>query len=522
MRVLIAVPPSLFPATGPAFIAASLKRAGHQVGGCIYKSRRELRQCLGEKRYDVFMTGGLCTQFYAIRDMVREAKKVGAITVVGGGIVTAEPALMLRAIGAHYAVLGQGEATAVELLDVLQKGLHPNQVDGIGMFYQLAEPTGRWYKQTDPRKDTANLDSLPFPDYDVFDFRSQLDLMRPSDRSMLSIVDYPREYPLVASRACPYHCTFCYHTSGYNYRCRSILSIMEELRLVVPKYNINLVFIIDELFSANEQRMAEFCTEFNKLREATPWELRWTCGLHVSTVTKPMLDMMRGSGCYLIGYGFESASQTVLTSMRKQATPAQIAFAVKESAARGIIGLGNFIFGDRAETLETAEETLSFWRKYWKTGIYIGTIAHCPNSPNYQYAIRLGLIRNRLRHAVKRLWEPLNITSMSNKDFARLIVRLMRVNSMESPWAVPIKRDFWQVTVRCPHCQQIVFYQNFKLSRWGKSDVYCRECHGRFFISTRLRCWTQHILARVFLHGWLPFYIHKYLTRLRARVERKA
>ena len=91
------------------------------------------------------------------------------------------------------------------------------------------------FVETPCRPEIEDLDALPLPDYEVFGYREHLDAMKPSDRDMLNIFDEPREYPLIASRSCPYKCSFCYHPSGYKYRRRSLDSIMAEIEEVVKE-----------------------------------------------------------------------------------------------------------------------------------------------------------------------------------------------------------------------------------------------------------------------------------------------
>src|ERR1035437_7207748 len=116
MRILIGVPPSVFPATGPAYVAAMLKREGHQVVGHVLQGSWQFRGMVHNGQYDLVMSGGVSSQLGEIRSMLDIARQEGVTTVVGGGIVSAEPELMTREINPDYAILGQGEVTAVELV----------------------------------------------------------------------------------------------------------------------------------------------------------------------------------------------------------------------------------------------------------------------------------------------------------------------------------------------------------------------------------------------------------------------
>jgi hypothetical protein len=69
MRVLISVPRSDIPAAGPAYVAATLKQAGHSVTGHLFKSAEAFREVI-RNGYDIMATGGLCSQFKEMKCMV--------------------------------------------------------------------------------------------------------------------------------------------------------------------------------------------------------------------------------------------------------------------------------------------------------------------------------------------------------------------------------------------------------------------------------------------------------------------
>ena len=83
MKVLISVPHSEIPAAGPAYVAATLKQAGHSVTGHLFQNREGFRRLL-RSGFGIMATGGLCSQFREIKAMVEIAHQEGVKTVVGG------------------------------------------------------------------------------------------------------------------------------------------------------------------------------------------------------------------------------------------------------------------------------------------------------------------------------------------------------------------------------------------------------------------------------------------------------
>src|SRR5208337_2623049 len=97
---------------------------------------------------------------------------------------------------------------------------------------------------------------------------------------------------------------------------------------------------------------------------------------------------MQAAGCIFIGYGLESASPTVLRSMKKRITVDQILRAIRLTEKVGLGVQGNFIFGDIAETPETFQETMDFFNQWCKDLIvHLGSVTPYPGSEIFQYCL---------------------------------------------------------------------------------------------------------------------------------------
>ncbi|MBF0553965.1 MAG: B12-binding domain-containing radical SAM protein [Nitrospirae bacterium] len=484
MKILAAAPSfssgsgnaSIFP-IGLSYITASLKSAGHEVDCHMYKGNEEMQALLSKTSYDYVATGGLSSQYHDIKAITGIARENGKKIIAGGGIITSGPELMSRHLNVDYAVIGEGEDTVTELLSFLSNGFDLSDVSGLGYF-----KNGDFILNS-RRKQREDLDALPMPDYESFGFNLYLDASRPSDSFSKDLFDSPREYPLVSSRSCPYSCTFCYHPIGDKYRQRSIDSIMLELEHVIPKYRINIVGILDELFSYHKERVLEFCKRFQDFTKTLSWEVKWLCQMRVESVDEAVLTAMKHSGCYLVGYGLESYSPIVLKSMKKHITQEQIHKAVHMTMDSGISIQGNFIFGDIEETLDTAKETLYFWRQHVEAGVLLGFILPFPNSKLYQHCIKKGLITDGVDFVKNHLFEIINMTEMSDKDFYNMAVLIYKYSRRYNKFVVPdvISKDSF--VVRCPYCLNSIEYKNYDTSQLSstRAFVYCRSCRLRFY-----------------------------------------
>jgi radical SAM superfamily enzyme YgiQ (UPF0313 family) len=296
-----------------------------------------------------------------------------------------------------------------------------------------------------------------------------------------------------------HNCTFCFHTTGHKYRQRSIENIMSEVKYAVEKYKINFFTFLDECFAYDKPRALEFCRQFREYAETVPWRIEMYCNLRVDCADGEILDAMKSAGNVVIGLGLESYSQVVLDSMKKHITPKQIKDTLQMIRDRDLVPQGGFIFGDPAETLETAHETLEFIRshpEFSRGGLFVGFIIPFPGTEVYLRALKEGIIRDEVEFIEKLTSTEYNydniynFTSLSDEDFDRLKDAVFTLKYTFIPTSVPTMRANAggqdEIFVDCPHCG---LPQSYKTSKHPHEQysvgVICNNCNGRFEMSTQ-------------------------------------
>ncbi len=525
MKILIVVPRYnegdyannvyMFP-LGLSYISAVLKQAGYHVK-CLnlnhYNGRTDhlVQDCLlADLKYDFVCTGGLSNSYHQIKtitDTVHNTE-TNACVILGGGMISSEPELIFKALKPDYIVIGEGEITIQELINCIKNKGNIESVEGIGYL----DESGQFY-MTKKRPPITDLDTLPWPDFKEFEFNTYLDNMRPTDFFFYDLFDYPRVYPIIGSRGCPFLCSFCFHPLGQKYRQRSIDSIMSELEVMVKKHRINIIAIYDELFTYDKKRVLEFCERIKKLFDKTSWDCYWNCQMRVDGLDEECLSIMKEAGCHMVSYGFESYSPTVLKSMRKHITPEQIEQAVKITLKYNVSLQANFIFGDTAETPKTSKETLDFWKKETDAGIQLGLISAYPGTKIYQHCVEQGLIKDKLDFIANPA-EINTADAMNDKDFKKLKFDIFFVQLRHRPLTVihSLKKtsseyihgsvkSIYEISIICPHCNQLIQYNNY-LIQFGKfffHTRYCRNCRRRFFMVSRLYKIINDLLRILFI-----------------------
>lgn len=446
---------------GLGYIASAVKYAGHSVV-CLNLNEIEeeridssLANILGVERPEILATGGLSGWASQVAHIFRLAKELAPNikTVVGGGMLGGEPEPVMRSTCADFGVIGEGEATIVELLNSLENGAGPAGIEGL--IYRCVD-SDRLIR-TKPRAALADLNFLPWPDYELLGYPSTLRQQTPTDSYAFFRHSKPRAIDMVTSRSCPFSCTFCFHPAGKVYRERDLDAFMMELTEYKCRYDINTVMVVDELFSLRRDRLLDFC---KKIR---PLDVSWVVQLHVHSVDSETLGEMRSSGCVAISYGIESMDQTILSSMKKKSKVERIHTALQLTAQSGIAIQGNLIFGDAAETVETANNSLKWWlvNRRW-SGVYVNMLEVWPGSPIYINAVRDGVITDR-DHFVNSLPIVTNISSMAtqNHNFLRSLVGIYTFTGfslarkqkiLESASIIEGRGTAWDIHFECPHC----------------------------------------------------------------------
>ena len=476
---------------GLLYISSNLKKGGFDTAimnlNDFPEEPIESKLCrfLLGKKIDVFCIGGLTVHYKAIKDILHAVKKVNSnvITIAGGGLISSEPDLMMRLLPLDFGVIGEGDVTIVELAKALESGRGFNQVNGI--IYK--DPESGNIVQTPPRTPLSDIDGIPWPDYEGFNTEDYLLLQRPSDCYYRSIIDNPRELAIIASRSCPYKCTFCYHPLGTKYRQRSLDSIFEEIEFLLLRYNINILAIYDELFASDLKRLSEFCVRIKE------YGIHWSAQLRVDNVNREMLSMMRDSGCYIISYGIESAHDEILKNLKKHITVAQIDNALKLTTEEKICVQGNIIIGAEEETIETANASLRWALEKKNYQLGVSHIQVYPGSELYALALKKGLIPDKAAY-IEASCPIINVTKMTDTEFSGIHsvidkMKLPRIDaaaeiiSFEKKGEDSFGRDSYYLKLRCPYCRQEVEYNNMIGQIPQEYHVFfCRKCFMRYNI----------------------------------------
>lgn len=469
------------PAYGIMYVSAYLKQSGFRVEtlNLNHYGRDKLDAVLRRGRFDAVCTGGLFTYMSEFDTILRLARHYnpGVKTVLGGPVATAHPAFAMNALKPDFLVIGEGEETTAELLHAVQNDTSMAEVRGIA----YAEDDR--FVQTPTRPPIAELNQLPFPDYDGFEFGYYLDHFPKYsiDNASYLFPDF-RSGGIIGGRDCPGKCTFCFRITGGKLRVRSVDNIVSEIRFLMETYGVNDIAMMDDVFAIKKSRVYEFCDAVK------PMNITWTCQLRVPGVHEELLKTMKAAGCYLVSYGFESASPTVLKSMKKGITVGQIENVIEPTKNAKMTLQANFIFGDPAETMETAKETLAFARRHKWLHLGLNFIKPFPGSDLYHDLVEKGRIKNLHHFWVNSAYDEdgslINMTALDDDAMRRLramvYVERMHKNYFTVTHRCKTAQGRHRLDVTCPVCGKT----SVNIEVLGPGLLACPNCYMRAFLDT--------------------------------------
>ncbi|WP_084019929.1 B12-binding domain-containing radical SAM protein [Vulcanisaeta thermophila] len=396
MKVLLAVPPGIeklelyrvlglkAPPLGLAWIAAVLERAGHKVR--IIDSPTEgidLKTFINEVKAwnpDVVGLTALTPTIYKAYEAAKAIKEYDKDlpVIMGGPHVTFmyEEALSNNV---DVVVRGEGEYTTLELINTMEKvGFEPEHFKQIrGLVFKLGDQVIR----TPDRPPIRNLDELPWPARHLL----------PMDK--YTLFNKPIKFiHVMASRGCPYGCTFC-STSyfwGRMIRYRSAKDVADEIEDAVNKYKTNIIVFTDDEFTLGKRFVYEFLRELDERK----LDINFSCGSRVDTIDKEMMLALKSHGCTALYFGVESASQDTINRIGKKISLERAVKVFQWAKEVKIDHVGSFVLGFPWETIDDMKATVKFAIKLNPTYAQFTVATPYPGTPLYYEALSNNLIED--------------------------------------------------------------------------------------------------------------------------------
>jgi len=327
------------------------------------------------------------------KELFPEAK-----TVLGGAHATALPKeTLLQFPEFDMIVVGEGEITLLELVKTLSRGGELSQV--AGLVFRSSSGT---ININIHREFIENLDSLPFPAWDLFP---------PS-----------KTYSLITQRGCPFHCKFCMRVSGNIVRKRSPENILGEFKLDVNQLGANNILVEDESFGVDKKQ--SYILLNSLIETGLNKKMAWVTQTRVDLVNAEFFQKLKDAGCTWVGFGVESGNEKILKEIGKGITLKKARESISLAKKIGLQTGSYFILGHPYETRQTAWDTINFAAKLNTTTVAFGIMVPYPGTEIREMALRgeggYRIISSNWADFNKTIGSSLELKTLPRKELEKL------------------------------------------------------------------------------------------------------
>lgn len=251
-------------------------------------------------------------------------------------------------------VCGEGEYTAVELLDAIENKQKLNRIKGIIFRNKSGQII-----QNPPREYIVNLDALPLPAYHLVDMEQYLSLYQKGIYGRNP--DEKRAISIITSRGCPFNCIFCsiHLHMGKLFRAHSPEYVLKHIAYLAKTYNVKHIHFEDDNFTFNLDRCEKIIDGMINNKFNLVWDT--PNGVRADRLNSRLLRKMKKSGLLYLTIGIESGDQKVLDNIISKTLKLEDVETVTKLCYKEHISLGAFfVVGFPGETIKEMNNTKKF------------------------------------------------------------------------------------------------------------------------------------------------------------------
>jgi len=282
-------------------------------------------------------------EFPVYKELINSVKNTfpNSLVVAGGEHVTGLPELSLRECkGLDVIVLGEGEEIFNELLssyDVRNLSL----LSGIAYKEENGD-----VKVNQRRARISDINSIKSPAWHLVPLKNYW------ERGKGYGVDLGKGIPMLASRGCPYQCTFCSNPLMWTTRwvARSPRLVLDEMIDYNNRYGVTNFDFYDLTAIVKKAWIIEFCQLIIESNYKFTYQL--PSGTRSEAIDTEVAKLLYKSGCRNMTYAPESGSIKTLTRIKKKIKIKSMLSSIKGCHKAGLSIKANIIVGFPDETIK--------------------------------------------------------------------------------------------------------------------------------------------------------------------------
>lgn len=323
--------------------------------------------------------------------------------VLGGEHANADYEFILKEFPQIFAcVRGEGEETIQALIKAIRENTPRGEILGIAYC-----DVDKEIVVTPKRKRIHSLASIAWPDWSGVPLERYLDHGLGYNSPMGK-----RAMPMLASRGCPYQCTFCSSAGmwGTNWFPRDIDDLVAEIKYYVERYQIDHIDFHDLTAVINKKWTIEFCDRLKKENLGLTWAL--PAGTRSEALDLEVLTALFESGCRRMIYAPESGSQETLKRIKKRVNLPKMYASIKAALGIGHLVKVHIIMGLPEQTKKEVLQNFLFMAKLAVIGVHdVSCFGYSPYPGTENYT---QLVQNKKLNRNEEEYEKVISTNVYN------------------------------------------------------------------------------------------------------------
>lgn len=362
---------AIVPPLGPAYVAAALESAGHEV--TVIDALGEAPLVRHPAAHPLLIAHGLTIEeiveripadtqgvgfsvmfsqqwphVAAIVRAVRAAFPNVPIFIGGEHATGAWEVILERDREVTLCALGEGEETAVDIAAWLAGRGTLEDIAGIA-YRRDGKPV-----RSAPRQRIRSIDDIPRPAWHLFPLENYL------SKGFGHGVNRGRSIPMLATRGCPYRCTFCSSPDMWTtrYYARAVQAVVDEICDYVERYRMANVDFEDLTAFIDRKWILAFCAELERRKVRITFQL--PSGTRSEALDAEVLGALSRNGCSNLTYAPESGSVNTLRVIKKKVHPERLMESMRVAKKLGVNIKANLMVGFPNETRRELLDTIRF------------------------------------------------------------------------------------------------------------------------------------------------------------------
>lgn len=437
-------------------LSASLKEDGHECELLMEASEHDLVGSAVALAPDVIAFSCITGGHEWVLDTARRLKeRTDVPIIIGGPHATFFPEIIEKP-GVDVVCRGEGEQVIRDIIRALAAGDDAELANIPNVAVKTADGT----VVNEVRELCAELDSLPFPDWDLY--RRRYAFMVPY---------YLGNFPAIMSRGCPHACSYCFNRSylqlyrgkGRYVRRETPAAAVDRLERTRREFGVRRFNFVDDSFAESAEWVGEFCDLYRE-RVGIPF----VCNVRANTVTEETAGQLAAAGCYCLRMGIESGDERVRRDiLAKRVSNEAIAAAAAHTRRHGMKLVTYNIYGCPTESLEDALRTYELNRDLHVTFPQCSILQPYPGTPIRELAESMGLMPPVSGDAGDELGESYFVESPLMLDHKRELTNLQKLTPLMVKWRMPTPVVRWLIRVPTNPLYHLAFQSEYALFRLG-------------------------------------------------------